>query len=191
MKKKTYVLMISRVFPATHPRAGEETHFMSKILMNFNRVVVQDLDGNRLPSNDSYGAKMATSIIKSWGTEPKLHTIRGNYDLWKKRIDEINAGKAVLSIREWSGSPYNFKRDGSKQVEFLQLEKVGIQRFGYERHVPSVFIDGGCRSNLEYHFHKRVKIIAKSDGLTLKDWLGWFPKSMTDCCVIHFTDFRY
>lgn len=54
--------------------------------------------------------------------EEKLHTIRGNYDLWKRRIDKINAGKAVLSIREWTGIPYR-----SPQRELAILRKVGLQ----------------------------------------------------------------
>ena len=56
----------------------------------------------------------------------KLHTIRANYSLWEQRIAEIQAGKGVLSIRQWVGEPYK-----SKQVEITQLtanEGVGIQK---------------------------------------------------------------
>ena len=35
----------------------------------------------------------------------KLHTIRANYDFWKKRFEQIAAGKACLSIRQWVGKP--------------------------------------------------------------------------------------
>lgn len=40
----------------------------------------------------------------------KKHTIRGNYALWKKRFDEIAAGRAKLSLREWIGKPYCSKQ---------------------------------------------------------------------------------
>lgn len=36
-------------------------------------------------------------------TGKKIHTIRSNYELWAKRIDEVRAGKARLSIRIWTG----------------------------------------------------------------------------------------
>lgn len=54
---KTYVLTFSRRFPGTHPRAGEATNFVEKIL----------------------------------GHE-KIHTIRSNFPLWKKRIEEVQKG---------------------------------------------------------------------------------------------------
>lgn len=37
----------------------------------------------------------------------KKHTIRGNYLYWAKKAEQINAGKMVLSIRQWTGRPYN------------------------------------------------------------------------------------
>ena len=39
----------------------------------------------------------------------KLHTIRANYPLWEKRIKEVQEGRAVLSIRQWTGKPYRSK----------------------------------------------------------------------------------
>lgn len=61
----------------------------------------------------------------------KLHTIRGNYDLWKKRLDEVQEGKALLSIREWEGMPYR-----SKQVEIIKVTKdsgCGVQRISMHK----------------------------------------------------------
>ena len=52
----------------------------------------------------------------------KIHTIRGNYDVWKKRIDEINKGNAYLSVRKWTGKPYC-----SKQEELFTFDKLGIE----------------------------------------------------------------
>lgn len=53
----------------------------------------------------------------------KKHTCRSNYMFWKKRIDKVNSGEAVLSLRQWSGKPYN-----SKQKEIMRLTKAGIQQ---------------------------------------------------------------
>lgn len=50
----------------------------------------------------------------------KIHTIRANFPLWEKRIKEVQEGRAVLSIRQWTGEPYR-----SKQVEIVRLAAEG------------------------------------------------------------------
>lgn len=57
---KTYVITLSKVFPATHPLKGEPTGFREAFRKN------------------------------------KLHTIRANYPLWKKRIAEVQRGSCSL-----------------------------------------------------------------------------------------------
>ena len=53
----------------------------------------------------------------------KIHTVRGNNkNLWDQRADQIKSGKKYLSVREWSGRPYN-----SEQVELAQFQKGGLQ----------------------------------------------------------------
>lgn len=80
--------MVSRTFPATHPRKGEATGFIDKV-----------------------------------ATGEKRHTIRGNYKLWKHRIEQVKAGKAYLSLRYWTGKPY-----ASKQTEFMRVYDANIQK---------------------------------------------------------------
>ena len=77
---KTFVLTVSKTFPKTHKRAGENTGFVWQI--------------SKLFTNEN----------------TKIHTIRANYDLWEKRAKEINEGKAILSIRYWSHKPYYSKQ---------------------------------------------------------------------------------
>lgn len=165
-KIKTYVLMVSRTFPATHPRKGEQTFFTEKI--NESLIPVSELP-----------------ILGK-----KLHTIRANYELWEKRIIAVQEGKAVLSIRYWSGSPYNFKKDGSKQIELTRLDKdsgVGIQKIE-----KGIFFDFAIElKNLIIELPD--KQIAINDGLSLDDFKAWFrgydlSKPMA---IIHFTKFRY
>ena len=87
---KTYILMLSKSFPAQHPRKGEPTGFREAF------------------------------------RKTKLHTLRANYALWAKRFEEIAAGKACLSVRQWTGAPYR-----SKQKELARLTRedgIGIQR---------------------------------------------------------------
>ena len=111
--------------------------------------------------------------------EIKKHTIRKNYPLWKSRVDEINAGRAVLSVRYWSGLPYR-----SRQFECLEFSRVGIQKIQYER--DSFFID-------DLDSPLKIEDLAKNDGLSLEDFRDWFKPMPTEpMAILHFTDdFRY
>ena len=159
---KTYVLTVSRTFPKTHKRAGEETFFKERILSALSKDLLM------------------------WN---KIHTIRANYVLWANRIKEIQEGKAILSIRYWSGKPYN-----SKQVEICQLDKnsgIGVQKLGfYYDRIDEPFID-----TPEQHigYVGKTNLFAKNDGLILEDFKDWFRKYdlSKSMAIIHFTKFRY
>lgn len=142
---KTYVLTVSKEFPTTHYKAGEQTCFIEKITKG-----------------------------------EKIHTIRDNVELWAKRAIEINAGRAVLSVRVWSGKPYR-----SKQIEMIEFTSIGIQTI--ERTFLGFFING-------YDSDVTTKILAANDGLSSVDFEEWFKgkfKPDEPKVIIHFTDFRY
>lgn len=122
----------------------------------------------------------------------KIHTIRGNYELWAKRFEKINAGEAILSVRVWEGEPYN-----SKQREIFRYDyrrKIGIEKLNMDT------FDVGNDDNNEVFLRFEVgkvmvsaDLLAKNDGLSYEDFENWFKgydfsKPMV---VIHFTDFRY
>lgn len=119
----------------------------------------------------------------------KIHTIRANIKYWSNIVDRVNAGNAILSIREWEAEPYK-----SKQVEILQLTKIGKQ-FVYLN--GDVFI----YDTPEFHnlaFRRSYEEVAKNDGLTVDDFLSWFEmdkliknKTPFKGIIIHFTDFKY
>ncbi len=163
---KTYVLTVSRVFQKTHARSGDPTNFREKILSGLDR--------------DS--ELVATCFQKP---PKKLHTIRANYHLWKKRIDEVNAGEAILSVRYWSGKPYN-----SKQLRIIEFDKdsgVGVQQ---------LFFSGGrlIHPMIEPNTGiSDINILAKNDGLSFEDFKEWFRKYdlSKPMAIIHFTKFRY
>lgn len=120
--------------------------------------------------------------------EIKLHTIRGNYALWKKRIDEINEGIAMLSVREWSAKPYC-----SPQVELFCLFKgeVAIQKINLNIHD-----DAGSAMIEAYIENKLINdeigiLLIKNDGLEIQDFIDWFTKPLIGGGIIHFTDLRY
>jgi hypothetical protein len=113
----------------------------------------------------------------------KIHTIRSNYPLWIQRIKEVQNGGAILSIRYWSGKPYN-----SKQVEICQLDQnsgIGIQELNFinsDLLIPSV--NGNVLD---------ILFLSQNDGLLWVDFKEWFngydlKESMA---IIHFTKFRY
>ena len=113
----------------------------------------------------------------------KLHTIRANYPLWEKRIKEVQDGRAILSIRQWTGKPYR-----SKQVEIATLTAengVGLQRLEFT----------DCRLRFPYVGSEWTSMVslAKNDGLSLNDWVGWFGgyDLSEPMAIIHFTKFRY
>ena len=102
---KTYVLTLSQKFPVTHSKAGLPTLFKHKLMAALNK------DGE-------------------WNN-PKLHTIRANYPLWRERFNQIARGEACLSVRQWTGKPYC-----SKQVEIARLtaeDGIGVERLVFTK----------------------------------------------------------
>lgn len=92
----------------------------------------------------------------------KIHTIRYNKNgVWDKRYKDIASGKKYLSVREWTGRPYN-----SEQREFAQYDKIGLQHitmtYGVDDAVPQIWIDGK---------QIPIEIVAKNDGLTVEQFV--------------------
>lgn len=159
---KTYVLTLSKVFPAYHIRKGEPTNFKEafKVGQVFNR-----------------GAECLYR-------HPKLHTIRANYELWEKRFEQIERGEAQLSIRQWSGKPYH-----SKQELICNLTKadgIGIQKMviaGCSTIHPK-FV-GGCSVDCKTLAHNDG--LSEVDW---RNWFERYDLT-EPLAVIHFTKFRY
>ena len=116
----------------------------------------------------------------------KIHTIRENKNgIWNKWCADINGGRKYLSVREWSGKPYN-----SQQRELMRFEDIGLQEvtmtYGCDDAVPQIWIDG-----------KNVPIeeVAKNDGLTVNEFIEWCfsnnSENVLEGVVIQFTKFRY
>ena len=170
-KMEMYVITLSRVFPVKHPRKGEPTNFETQLL------------------NAVWRAHNMSIGFPQYGM--KLHTIRSNYALWSKRFKQIDAGKASISIRYWTGKPYH-----SKQIEICKLTKddgIGIQKMeflafqeGYRKDA-GIWIAGHV---IPMHLREQIAI---NDGLTLKDWDDLFSDydKTEPLAIIHFTKFRY
>lgn len=115
----------------------------------------------------------------------KIHTIRANYELWLKRVEQINDNKAYLSIREWTGKPY-----ASKQREITKIFKMGIEQITMllKKEDVSWSVE---KQNPPYHLFE----VASKDGLQYGDFLRWFfpgfKPGKFEGAILHFTDFRY
>lgn len=171
-KIKRYRLGVSKTFPSTHHRKGEETYFVVKIMSALGKF------------NDEIGnATRASQII------PKLHTIRNNYELWVKRMVEVQAGRAVIEIYYWDGKP---RHKGSKQVVFAVLDKdsgCGVQKLKFE--LKS--IDTPIVGHSDWFNGFKVDVLAKNDGLSLDDFKAWFKNYdlSKHKAIIQFTNLRY
>mgnify|MGYP000482384597 FL=1 len=116
----------------------------------------------------------ATDFEKKLKDKSKIHTIRYNAkNVWNGRYKDIVSGKKYLSIREWTGRPYN-------------SEQHVTMTYSSEDAYPEIWID-----------NKKVSIheVAKNDGLSVEDFVEWFfgnnKENVFEGVVIHFTDFRY
>ncbi len=182
MKKlKRYRIPLSPIFPTTHPKKGEETRFKCKL-----SVFCMDNNTDCRCSECKYHTSCGRMILDF----PKKHTIRENVDYWKKRIDEINKGNAVLEVYEWIGKPYG--KGSTTKILFTFDKHSGI---GYQDLLFS-------KSNLDFPivFNRNNGVLAlmpnnlaKNDGLSLQDFKDWFKKSNLSKpkIIIHFTKFRY
>lgn len=129
-----------------------------------------------------------TGFVNAIQSQNKIHTIRGNFELWSKRAEKINKGEAILSVRVWEGKPYN-----SKQREVFVFEKIGIQKLYFEFNrllepfISSDDSENGTQTYLSTHE------VAKNDGLTFPDFKEWFKGYDLNepMGIIHFTNFKY
>ena len=123
-----------------------------------------------------------TEFQEKFLKKEKIHTIRANYELWSKRIKEVQAGRAVLSVRQWTGNPY-----ASHQEEIAKLtaaDDVGIQRLDIFDLMRPEKVDGRLVDLMD---------LAHNDGLSFSDWYHWFKgyDLSKPMAIIHFTKFRY
>lgn len=175
---KTYIITLSKQFPAGHKRVGEPTFFKERFLSG--------QECKLCPPKNTHKCYPECNECAMNCIPKKYHTIRANYPLWVKRIAEVERGEACLSIRQWTDKPYR-----SKQVEIARLTKddgVGIQRLHFpEGDIASPIVRGSrfCMVDLE--------VLSRNDGLLYSDWYRWFKKyDLTKpMAIIHFTPFRY
>jgi len=127
-----------------------------------------------------------TGFEQKLKAKEKIHTIRYNAkNVWTGRYNDIYFGRKYLSVREWTGRPYN-----SEQREFARYDRIGLQNitmtYSSSDPVPQAWVDGK---------EIPVEILAKNDGLSLEEFIEWFfggtKSNVFEGVIIHFTDYRY
>ena len=112
----------------------------------------------------------------------------------KNRMDEMNAGNAVLVLYEWTRKPFcsktrelfRFDKDsgiGVQKLIFLGIDNTRISRYaGFHGY-------SFCNSPVVGDLHS----VSRNDGLSKQDFRDWFKgcKLSEPMAIIHFTNFRY
>jgi hypothetical protein len=131
---------------------------------------------------------LPTGFISSICRKNKIHTIRGNYELWEKRFSEISKGNAALSVRVWTGMPY--KSTQHEIFSFDITKGIGLQKLKSWDHKLGLAFTIGKKGNV---LPIEIDILAHNDGLSKPDFDKWFQKAdfSKPMAIIHFTDFRY
>lgn len=144
-------------------------------------------------------------------TGTKRHTCRCNYDYWKTRIETLKKRQGILSLRQWSGKPY---QKGSTQEPILDIAAslIDVQQLVMHRGeayvTDEVLVEtkpGVWEKGTTYDYSAtvdgqpvEVSQLAENDGLELEDFKAWYNPVFDEAgedtltfAVIHFTTFRY
>jgi hypothetical protein len=152
------VRTFSRRYPATHPRKGEETHFVEKFLMS---VGLEGLDDETFKAVDlmvtggDYG--LLPEMIELY--DPKHHTIRGG--------KHFKAGD-YFSPRVWSEGAYH-----SPMIKLAPDTRI-CRVWDIELDLTTDFVK--INGEIQLNSGEVIKKLAKNDGLTEEDFRGWFRK---------------
>ncbi len=145
------------------------------------KIVSYDLtiSPNFLANHPRAGAP--TLFYEKIANGEKIHTIRGGFANWEKKILRVQRGEAVISISRWSGKPYS-----SKKLKIFKIDNtsgIGIE--------PLLNNDFNCQAKVGNSIVDWYEI-AKNDGLSFYDFKNWFKEPIKEvAAIIHFTNFRY
>jgi hypothetical protein len=153
---------------------------------NMKKIVMMTLDRVFPAKHKRAGAPtMFASLLYA---NRKIHSVRVDASgLWAKRCEDVNSGKRILSVREWTGRPYF-----SEQREIKRFAKVGMQ------HITMAYSSGDALPQC-WIDDKRVPVedVASNDGLSVEDFVDYIfgkcgcKENVFEGVVIHLTDYRY
>ena len=115
----------------------------------------------------------------------KIHTIRQNFDFWKRF-----EGREV-ALFTWEGKPY---QKGSSHDVFCVKRIITVERILKETDgiTPGSPFSVYRAPNSEYSVQLLINELALNDGMSEAEFIGWF-RDYPDgyMAVLHFTDFQY
>jgi hypothetical protein len=127
----------------------------------------------RISFNPRFVKKSGKDLIAG-----KIHTIRENYDWWKRFEGQ------EVSLFYWIGKPYR-----SKQKVFCVKRIISVQEVFFKSSINSFY------PTADMHMGTAIKnlLLAWNDGFkTLKGFNQWFNKYKSGkMAIIHFTDLKY
>lgn len=166
------VITFSRVFPAYHPRAGQPTNFIRKILKA--RHLSGHLSaGDILKISREIGLmglqdiKSVHQFLSDTNQIPKHHTIRGT----EKRKWTVGE---KFSPRAWSGKPYKSKQlHLGPDIEIVDVYDVEIT-YDHVKGMNFEFAAPILNTAWREDFIP-MGLVGKNDGLNMVDFVNWFP----------------
>lgn len=137
---------------------------------------------------------MPTNFRELYEEGIKIHTIRANFQHWKKRFYSIYGGDGYLSLRQWSEKPYASKQE--VVMDLFAANRIGLQELVFvdgDITKPHIVEDADLFNPEPKLFPVDIYNLATNDGLTIEDWLAWFKgyDLTKPMAIIHFTGFRY
>ena len=162
------IITFSTKFPAYHPKAGQPTYFVEKILSGLLKMESKGIADAIYESGKSLSYNDVDSFLEVVESQtPKFHTIRAGH---RFKVGDM------FSPRIWSGRPYN-----SPQIVIapnLKVEKVWdfemsvLKAAGFDKYMIQYFINGKQIDN-----KKLLLKLATNDGLSEYDLIHWFDKA--------------
>lgn len=159
--------------------------------MNVVVILSKDIfaEGKKASTPSDFARKVKTGA--------KRHTVRANFDYWKKKIAALQEKGGTLSLRQWTGKPY---RSPQETIIEIPASLVEVQQLNMVR---VTYVEG---DNTYYDYLAKIdgerypiSKIAENDGLTEEQFISWFAPFFDEVrdytplafAVIHFTTFRY
>lgn len=163
--KKVYVLMVSRIFPAYHPRKGEETNFPQYIVENKKETTVRPNYERWRVKADAINRGEAVLSIRIWTGKPYCSPQQEITELSKIEVQKVHIYQIpiVFITDNWEMAPVYSPKLNHTHI-FIENSTLAL------RH-PFKF--------------------AYRDGLSLVDFNAWFKKPAEDMALIHFGNFKY
>lgn len=162
------VITFSRVFPSYHPRKGDPTYFVEKILKSIYKgskyMTMVDLYADHFNVSESDFLKGHCNPL--FNHSPKHHTIRSGHR-WK-------VGDK-FSPRVWSGKPYQSTQITiAPDIEIKKVFNIKIENDGFYGLLSIDEFEFYMQTSNEIEGEERLEKLAANDGLTAKDLLDWF-----------------